>query len=137
MRAYPPLLARPYNFLAARVVGLEAEGELTLHPWWALRAGYTLLHSQNLKDDPRYYLKELPYRPRHKLHAQASFGPPKLQGRAEVTFQSLQYRNRTQTLALPARAFVHLGVASQILSEPRLTASLEEFPGLGARDRGV
>jgi iron complex outermembrane receptor protein len=122
---YPPMLARPYNFSTAQVAGLEAEGEARPWPWLSVAASYTFLVSQNLRDDPRYYLKELPYRPRHKLAARVAAGPKWARGRAELLYQSEQAMNRTQTLFLPARALVNVGVSSELLAAPQLTASLE------------
>lgn len=122
---YPPMLARPYNFASARVVGLEVEARATPHPWLSAEAAYALLHSQNLRDDPRYYLKELPYRPRHKAFLRVEGGPRRARARVEVLYQSRQYVNRTQTVALAERAFVNAGVTGELFSAPEVSASLE------------
>ncbi|MFZ5471244.1 MAG: TonB-dependent receptor plug domain-containing protein [Myxococcota bacterium] len=122
---YPPMLARPFNFAAAEVAGLEAEAEARPHPLLSLAASYTLLFSANLKDDPRYYLKELPYRPRHRLHARIAAGPEVARARAELLYQSAQYQNRAQTLVLPERAFLNLGLASRLWRAPEVSASIE------------
>ncbi|MBF5041931.1 TonB-dependent receptor [Aggregicoccus sp. 17bor-14] len=122
---YPPFAARPVNFASARSSGLEAEGEL--RPWadfLRLSASYTLLFSTNLKDDPRYYLKDLPYRPRHALSARVSGGPRWLSASLEVAAQSKQYFNRTEELVLPARAFVHAGVHTTLGRAPEVTLGL-------------
>src|SRR5439155_23429794 len=94
---YPPMLARPYNFSAARVAGLEVEASARPFEWLSMSASYTLLFTQNLKDDERYYLRSLPYRPRHKFHAQVAAGPRWLYARADVLYQSEQFTNRTET----------------------------------------
>jgi iron complex outermembrane receptor protein len=126
---YPPNLARPYNFSAARVGGVELEG--VARPVWWLEAstGYTWLDTQNLRDDPRYYLKALPFRPRHRVHARVRGGPSWLKGRAELLFQSAQFTNRTETLSLPDRALVNVGLTAEPLAawlpSPRLTVSAE------------
>lgn len=122
---YPPNLARPYNFQAARVAGLEVEA--TVSPWRWLEAGasYTYLDTQNLKDDPRYYLKALPFRPAHRVHARISGGVDWLRARAEVLFQTAQFTNRTETLVLPARAFVNVGVTATPFKNPQVTVSAE------------
>jgi len=122
---YPPLLARAYNFSSARVGGLEAEGQIQAHPLVSALFGYTLLFSQNLRDDPRYYLKELPYRPRHRLHARIAAGPRWGRGRVELSYQSAQFFNRTETLSLQPRALVNVGISSTVFSAPELVASLE------------
>ncbi|WP_224244614.1 TonB-dependent receptor plug domain-containing protein [Hyalangium gracile] len=122
---YPPFAAKPYNFAAASVTGLEAEGEWRPYPWLAGTLGYTLLVSRNLRDDPRYYRKELPYRPRHKLNARVSGGPRWLTGRVEVAAQSAQFTNRTEEAVLPGRTFVHAGLSSSWGRSPELTVSVE------------
>jgi vitamin B12 transporter len=122
---YPPFSAKPYNFAAASVAGLEAEGEWRPCSWVAGTLGYTLLVSRNLRDDPRYYLKELPYRPRHKLSARVSGGPRWLTGRVEVAAQSSQFTNRTEEAVLPGRTFVHAGLSSSFGRSPELTLSVE------------
>jgi iron complex outermembrane receptor protein len=122
---YPPNLARPYNFQAARVAGLEVEASATPWRWLEASASYTYLDTQNLKDDPRYYLKALPFRPAHRLHARLSGGVDWLRARAEVLFQSAQFTNRTETLSLPARAFVNVGVTATPFKSPQVTISAE------------
>ncbi len=122
---YPPNLARPYNFAAARVAGLEVEGTLTPWKWLEASASYTYLDTQNLKDDPRYYLKSLPFRPHHRVHARVSGGFDWLKARAEVLFQSAQFTNRTETLSLPERAFVNVGLTAMPWKDPQVTISAE------------
>lgn len=122
---YPPMLARPFNFAAAEAYGLEAEAQVHPHPWLSAQASYTLLFSTNLKDEPRYYLKELPYRPRHRLYARAAFGPEWLSARADLLYQSSQYQNRAQTLVLPSRALLNAGLQSTPWKKLELTASIE------------
>jgi iron complex outermembrane receptor protein len=122
---YPPFAAKPFNFATASVAGLEAEAEWRPRPWLSGAMSYTLLVSRNLKDDPRYYLKELPYRPRHKLWARALAGPRWLSGRVEVAAQSGQFLNRTEEVVLPGRTFVHAGLSSTFGRAPELTVSVE------------
>ncbi len=122
---YPPNLARPYNFSAALAAGLEIEGEVHPFEWLQASASYTWTHTQNLRDDPRYYLKPLPFRPEHRLHARISGGPWFLQGHAEVLFQTQQFTNRTGTLFVPTRAMVNLGVTVTPWKNPRVSLSAE------------
>jgi iron complex outermembrane receptor protein len=122
---YPPNLARPYNFAAARVAGLEVEAAASPWRWLEATASYTFLDTQNQKDDPRYYLKALPFRPAHRLHARVVGGVDWLKGRAEVLFQSAQFTNRTETLSLPARAIVNVGVTARLWKAPMVTVSAE------------
>jgi iron complex outermembrane receptor protein len=131
--AYPPGAARPYNFVRARVVGLEAEGEWRPHPLLSGALSYTLTVSNDLQRDGRFYLRELPYRPRHKLFARVLGGPRWLTGRVEVLAQSAHALSRDGVLTLPGRAFVHTGVSSTFGSRPELTVSLEVRNLLDAR----
>ncbi len=122
---YPPALARPYNFQAAAVAGAEVEASAKPWSWFEASAAYTFMASFNLKDDPRYYLKSLPNRPAHRFSARLTAGVPVLTGRAEVVVQSTQFVNRTETLSLPARAFVNVGIASTPWKDPAITVSVE------------
>lgn len=122
---YPPALAKPFNVMAARVAGVEVEGRFSPAPWLDSTLAYTFLSTQNLRDDPRYFLKALPYRPAHRLTARVSGGVALLRGHAEVLFQSSQYMNRSETLALGPRAFVNVGVSSTPWKDPAVTVSFE------------
>lgn len=122
---YPPQLARPYNFQAARVAGLEAEGTFQPTSWFSAAASYTLQSTENLKDDPRYFGKSLPYRPGQKLAARASLGPQWLRGHGEVIWQTEQFINRTETVALLARAYVNIGLVNQPFSSVNLAIAFE------------
>ncbi|MBE2253682.1 MAG: TonB-dependent receptor, partial [Myxococcus sp.] len=122
---YPPALARPYNFAAAQTAGVELEASLTPASWLEAQASYTFLSTQNLKDDPRYYLKALPYRPRHRVTGRVVGGVDWLKARAEVLVQSEQFTNRTEAVALPARAFVSVGIASTPWKNPRVTLAFD------------
>jgi vitamin B12 transporter len=122
---YPPALAKPFNVMAARVAGVEVEGRVSPAPWLDASLAYTFLASQNLRDDPRYYLKALPFRPAHRVAARVSGGVPLLRAHADVLFQSAQYMNRTETLALGARTFVNVGVSSTPWKRPEVTLAFE------------
>lgn len=134
---YPPMLARPYNFQAARVAGVEVEGRMKPARTVEATVAYTFLSTQNLRDDPRYYLKALPYRPQHRAHARVAAGVPMAMARAEVLVQSEQFQNRTETLSLPARAFVNVGFSSTPFSNHGVTVSLEVKNLLDAQSQDV
>ncbi|WNG50794.1 TonB-dependent receptor [Archangium minus] len=123
--AYPPGAARPYNFANARVMGLEAEGEWRPHRLLSGAFSYTLTLSSDLQRDGRFYLRELPYRPRHKLAARVLGGPRWLTGRVEWVAQSAHFLTRDGAMSLPGRAFVHAGVSSTFGSGTELTVSCE------------
>ncbi|MGV3625106.1 MAG: TonB-dependent receptor plug domain-containing protein [Archangium sp.] len=122
---YPPNLARPYNFSAASVAGVEIEASTRPFSWLEASGSYTFMHTQNLRDDPRYYLKSLPFRPAHRLHTRIAAGPDWLKARAELVFQSSQFTNRTETLSVPDRAIVNLGVTVTPSQQPRISISAE------------
>ncbi|MCP3139352.1 TonB-dependent receptor plug domain-containing protein [Pyxidicoccus xibeiensis] len=122
---YPPLLARPYNFDAARVWGVEVEGEARPLPWLAASTSYTWLRTQNRFGDPRFFGKDLPYRPRHKWVGRVRAGPDWLNARTEVLYQTSQLTNRTGTLDLPSRTLLSAGASSTFLRAPELTLSVE------------
>ncbi len=145
--AYPPGAAKPYNFTSARVMGLEAEGEWRPHPLLSGAFSYTLTMSNDLQRDGRFYLRELPYRPRHKLAARAMGGPRWLTGRLELVAQSAHFLSRDGAMSLPGRAFVHAGLSSTWGSRTELTvtcevknlfdARAEDFVGYPLPSRGV
>ncbi|MBU8895602.1 TonB-dependent receptor [Corallococcus sp. M34] len=122
---YPPLLAKPYNFAAARVWGAELEVEARPLPWLTAGSSYTWMRTQNRFDDPRFLDKDLPYRPRHKWMGRVRAGPDWLNARAEVIYQSAQFFNRTGSLTLPDRTWVSAGASSTFLRHPDVTVSVE------------
>lgn len=132
----PPLMAKPFNFLGAAVVGAELEAQTTPTSWLNASLSYTLLKTLNLRDDARYYLKALPYRPMHRVAARVEAGPDWLKGRVDVLYQSEQYTNRTQMLAIAPRAFINVGLTLSPLFNPRLalTAELKNLLGTSSQD---
>ncbi|MCP3100578.1 TonB-dependent receptor [Myxococcus sp. K15C18031901] len=122
---YPPMLARPYNFDAARVWGAELEGEARPFTWLSASGSYTWLRTQNRLGDPRFFNQPLPYRPRHKWVGRVRAGPDWLNARTEVLYQSSQLVNRTGTRSLPSRTFLSVGASSTFLRSPDLTLSVE------------
>lgn len=122
---YPPMRARPYNFMAARVAGVEAEAALTPWPWLGVSGSYTFLTTQNLKDDERYYLKALPYRPAHKVTARVDAGPRWLRLHGELLYQSEQFINRSNVVALPPRLLLNAGATARPFDSPDVRLSLE------------
>lgn len=122
---YPPSLARPYNFEAARVAGVELEAHARPLPWLELSAAYTFSSSANLKEDPRWYGKALPMRPEHQLHARAAGGTDRVQGTVELTYQSAVALNRTGTLGLPGRALLDAGLSLAPFEEAAFTVSFD------------
>lgn len=122
---YPPMMARPYNFDAARVWGVELEGEARPFSWLSASGSYTWLRTQNRLGDPRYYNQDLPYRPRHKWVGRVRAGPDWLNARTEVLYQASQLVNRTGTRDLPSRILWSVGASSTFLHAPDVTLSVE------------
>ncbi|RKH57310.1 TonB-dependent receptor plug domain-containing protein [Corallococcus aberystwythensis] len=132
---YPPNLAKPYNFAAARVWGAEVELEARPRTWLTATSSYAWTRTQNRYGDPRYFGKELPYRPRHKWVGRLRVGPDWLNGRTEVLVQSAQLINRVgeARLSLPSRTWVSVGASSTFLHRPDLTVSFDVKNLLDAR----
>ena len=132
---YPPQLAKPYNFAAARVWGAEVEVEARPRPWLTATTSYAWARTQNRYGDPRYFGKELPYRPRHKWVGRVRAGPDWLNARTEVLVQSEQLINRVgeARLSLPSRTWVSVGASSTFLHRPDLTVSFDIKNLLDAR----
>ncbi|GMT98243.1 TonB-dependent receptor [Corallococcus caeni] len=132
---YPPNLARPYNFAAARVWGAEMEVEVRPRAWLTATSSHAWTRTQNRYGDPRYFGKELPYRPRHKWVGRLRVGPDWLNGRTEVLVQSAQLINRVgeARLSLPSRTWVSVGASSTFLHKPDLTVSFDVKNLLDAR----
>jgi len=130
---YPPMMARPYNFDSARVWGLELEGEARPFSWLLASTSYTWLRTENRYGDPRFFGKDLPYRPRHKWVGRVRAGPDWLNAHAEVLYQSAQHINRTGSLGLPSRTLVIAGASSTVLQGPEVTVSVELKNLLDAR----
>ncbi|MBZ4408668.1 TonB-dependent receptor [Myxococcus sp. XM-1-1-1] len=130
---YPPMMARPYNFDAARVWGTELEAEARLFSWLSASGGYTWLRTQNRFGDPRYFNQDLPNRPRHKWVGRLRAGPEWLNARTEVLYQASQFVNRTGTRSLPSRTLWSVGASSTFLHRPEVTLSVEVKNLLDAR----
>lgn len=122
---YPPLLARPYNFDAARVWGAELEGEAQPFSWLSASTSYTWMRTQNRYGDPRFFNRDLPYRPRRKWVGRVRAGPDWLNARTEVLYQSSQFVNRTGSSSLPSRTLWSAGASSTFLHGPDVTVSVE------------
>jgi len=110
---FPPRQAKPDNLGRGEVWGGELEAQFQRGPI-SLSAAYTLTFSANRYDDPRYLDKELPYRPRHRLHARAAASWWRLEGHLDADLQSEQWTNRTNTTRISGRARFDLGASVAI-----------------------
>lgn len=121
----PPLLAKPFNFLTASVAGVEAEASVQPADWLSASASYTFLSTKNLRDDARWYLKALPFRPAHRAVARVVAGPKWLKARLDGLYQSAQSTNRTETLFIGERLLLNAGVTVSPLADGRLSLTAE------------
>jgi iron complex outermembrane receptor protein len=96
------------------------------------------MRSENLRQDPRFLSKALPYRPEHQTFLRVAGGPKKLQGHVELLHQSAQFMNRTATVALPARARVNAGLLLRAWeSSPRVELGVELKNALDVQTQDV
>jgi iron complex outermembrane receptor protein len=122
----PPANALPINFSAASETGLEVEAQV--RPWRLVQASakYMLLYSEDLRDIPQDYGKELPNHPRHTGWARLSCGTPTLHGQVELVFQSDQFTNPSNLrVPIPGYAFLNLGVGALVPRVRGLSLALE------------
>ena len=132
----PPLAARPYNLGTSNAWGMEVEGRLQPAPWLEASGSYALLFTEDIRDIPAYFGKEVPYRPRHRGTVRLAVGPDWLRFHATVRGQSSMWVNRTNTIALAGRVMLDAGVDVQLLRRPTVTLSLwgTNLTGVEARD---
>lgn len=127
--------AKPFNFSAARLAGLELEGNWAPTSWLSLSGSATWLAAQNLKEDPRYFLQGLPYRPELTAHGRLAVGPTFLRGHAELLVQSAQAVSRSGAVTLPARALLGVGLTAALPVVPlRLTAEMKNVLDVQTQD---
>lgn len=107
--------SKPFNFHDAEIVGGEAEAVVQPFRWLTLSASWSLTETRNLRDDPRFYEKELPFRPRERLQARAMGRSDRYEGWLQVHNQSEQFLNRANTAALPPATTVSLGAGMRLL----------------------
>jgi iron complex outermembrane receptor protein len=122
---FPGSLAKPENFNAALVQGIELEARARPNEHLSGELAYTLTNSANLRAEPSLFLKPLPYRPRHRLVGRVNGGFQRLRARAEADYQSEQTTNRTGTGKLPERTFVNLGVTARVWDQASMSASFD------------
>ncbi|HLT28639.1 MAG TPA: TonB-dependent receptor, partial [Myxococcaceae bacterium] len=107
---FPPNLPRPYNVPGADVGGTESTLRFTPWRFFAAEANWTWMRTRDLREDPRYHLKALPYRPEHRGHLRLEGGPQVLRVHATLEAQSAQFASRDHRTEIPARALVHAGM---------------------------
>jgi iron complex outermembrane receptor protein len=121
----PPVPTRPENIGAVRAAGLEAEGRLQPVRWAQLSGSYGLLFTQNIRAIQAFYLKEAPYRPRHRGTLRLDVGPEWLRAHATMRAQSLMWMNRSNSgnQFIAGRVLVDAGVDVRVLRHPEVVVS--------------
>jgi len=111
-------ISKPFNLHDTEVYGGEVEA--LWHPlrWLTLSAGYSLMLTRNLRDDPRYLGNELFFRPPYRLHGRAAAREGDYEAFVEGSWQSSQYINRANTDSLPGGTIVRAGAGYRITEVP-------------------
>lgn len=120
----PPLPTKPQNASAARAAGLEAEGRLQPVRWMELSGSYGLLFTQNIRAIEAFYLKEIPFRPRHRGTLRLGIGPEWLRVHATMRGQSLMWLNRSNTQSIAGRVLLDAGLDVRVLRRPEVVLSV-------------
>ncbi|HVP60090.1 MAG TPA: TonB-dependent receptor [Myxococcaceae bacterium] len=120
----PPLPTRPQNASAARAAGLEAEGRLQPVRWLELSGSYGLLFTENIRAIQAYFLKEIPYRPRHRGTLRLVLGPERIHLHATMRAQSQVWLNRSNTQAIAGRVLVEAGIDVMAVRRPEAVLSV-------------
>ncbi len=107
-------VSKPFNFLDAEVRGGEAEAMVRPLSWLSLSASYSLATTTNLRDDPRYFGKELPYRPAHRLMGRIATRTRDTEAFVEASHQSAQYVNRSNAGELPSQTSARSGAGARV-----------------------
>src|SRR5215470_1238782 len=119
----PPLPTRPQNASAARAAGLEAEGRLRPARWMELSGSYGLLFTENIRAIPAYYLKEIPFRPRHRGTLRLAFQAERVRVHGTMRAQSLMWLNRSNTQSIAGRMLVDAGIDVVAFRRPEVEVS--------------
>jgi iron complex outermembrane receptor protein len=119
----PPLPTKPQNASAARAAGLEAEGRLQPARWMELSGSYGLLFTENIRAIPAYYLKEIPFRPRHRGTLRLSFQAERVRVHGTMRAQSLMWLNRSNTQSIAGRVLLDAGVDVLVFRRPEVMLS--------------
>lgn len=111
-------VSKPFNFHDAEIRGGEAEALVRPLPWLALSGSYSLAKTRNLRDDPRFFHKELPFRPAHRVYGRIAASGDGMEAFVDAAWQSEQFLNRANSDQLPAWAAVGGGAAMRLARFP-------------------
>lgn len=133
---YAPLRAKPLNFGKAEVYGAEIDLLAAVGPL-SLALGTTLAFSENRLDDERYFGKDLPYHPRHRVHARVGLAHGPFAAHLEINGQTAQFLNRTSTDFAPGRARLDGGTQFIVDRSKGLVVSLQMKNVLDSSDQDL
>lgn len=110
--------SKPFNFQDAEIWGGEIEA--AVNPWGplTLTASYSLAQTRNLRDDPRFFDRELPFRPPHRIQGRAALREGDYETFAEASWQSSQFLNRANTVELAGGLLVQAGAGVRLVRNP-------------------
>ncbi len=111
-------ISKPFNFTDAAVRGGELEARVQPAHWFDLTAGYSLSLTKNLRDDPRFVNKELPFRPPHRVHVRAAYRQEGYEAFLGGEHQSAQFLNRANTKYLPGGTTFAAGAGMRLTTVP-------------------
>jgi iron complex outermembrane receptor protein len=113
-------VSTPENFAEAEVGGGELEA--VARPWRpvTVTASWSRARTSNLRDDPRFYGKELPYSPRDHVKARVAGRRGAYEGFVEGRYQSEQFTDRSNTgdNALPEQLAFRAGAGVRLARRP-------------------
>ena len=110
--------SKPFNFHDAAVRGGEIEARVQPLRWLDLQAGYDLTLTRNLRDDPRFRGKELPFRPPHRVYGRAGLLADGYEAFVAGEHQSSQFVNRANTKSLPGATTFGAGAGVRLAAAP-------------------
>lgn len=119
---------RPRNAGRALVSGLEAEAATAPARRLAglsLSGAYTLLLTENLRDDPASVGKWLPHRARHRAYARAAVAPGRVRAHLEAQFVGRQYLDTRNQEPVAAALVWNAGASVEVLRRPAVALGLE------------
>lgn len=111
-------LTKPFNFLDAEVNGGEVEGSVEPLRRLVLTANLGVARTRNLRDDPRFFGKELPFRPAWRALARIAWRGADTEAFVEGSRQSSQYVNRSNTSFLPEQTALRGGMGARLWRGP-------------------
>jgi vitamin B12 transporter len=108
--------------------GLEAEVGAGPFPAWLganASAAYTFLRAETLRGTVDEVGKDVPHRPRHRLHARAGLAPGRVEVHAELDWTSREWLDLVNTQAVPAALLVAVGASVRLVRAPELRLHVE------------